>query len=143
MEWNYEQPVVGIGVLVLKNGQALIGQRQADSTHGVGEWAWPGGKLDHMESIVACAKRETLEETGVEIDNVRFLRLMNLRRYQPKHFVDIAMVADWKAGEPEVREPKKMKRWEWRDLDALPEPLFETLPTYLEALRTGQVFWDE
>ena len=78
----------------------------------------------------------------MEIQNVRFLRLLNLKTYAPNHYVDIGMVADWKSGEPHTMEPDKIEGWQWYDMDALPEPLFATLPTYLEAHITGKNFWD-
>ena len=134
------RPLVGIGVMIQKGGRVLLGKRKG--SHGSGEYAWPGGHLEYMESIVACAKRETREETGLEITNVRFLRLVNLKQYAPKHYIDIGLVADWKSGEPCVREPKKIESWAWYDIDNLPRPLFGTIPSYIEAYRTGRNFWD-
>src|SRR5580704_16518823 len=111
------RPKVGVGVMIFKNGKVLIGKRKSEL--GNGEWAWPGGHLEHLESIVECARRETREETGVEIENVRFLRLVNMTQYAPKHYVDIGLIANWKSGEPQVLEPDKVERWEWRDLTDL------------------------
>lgn len=72
-------PRVGIGVMVIRDGKVLLGRRQG--SHGAGHYAWPGGHLEYMESFEECAKREVREETGIEIDNVRFLRLYNLKQY--------------------------------------------------------------
>lgn len=124
----------------MKEGKVLLGKRI--SSHGTGEYAWPGGHMEHMESFEGCAKREVREETGIEIKNVRFVRLMNLKQYAPKHYVDIGLAADWESGEPQVMEPEKCEGWAWYALDALPEPLFGTLPTYFEAVKTGKNFWD-
>ncbi|MBU2103459.1 NUDIX domain-containing protein [Patescibacteria group bacterium] len=137
---EFKNPRVGVGVMIVKNGKVLIGKRK--SSHGDGEYAWPGGHLEHLESIEECARREVREETGMEIKNIRFLRLMNITKYAPKHYIDIAMVSDWASREPQVLEPNKLESWEWRDIDDLPEPLFAPLPTYFEALKTGRVFWD-
>ncbi|CAN5771944.1 NUDIX hydrolase [soil metagenome] len=131
---------VGVGIMVLKDGKVLVGKRRG--SHGAGEYAWPGGHLEYMESIEECARREVMEETGMVIENVRFLRLLNLKQYAPKHYIDIGMLADWKTGDPEVREPDKLESWEWREMNDLPEPLFGPLPSYFEALQTGQNFWD-
>ena len=131
---------IGVGVMIIKDGKVLLGKRKG--SHGSGEYAWPGGHLEYMESFEECAKRETMEESGMEIHNVRFLRLGNLKQYAPKHYVDIGLIADWKSGEPEVREPQKMEGWGWYDTDKLPEPLFSTIPSYLEAYKTGRNFWD-
>lgn len=131
---------IGIGVMVFKEGRLLIGKRI--SSHGEGEYAWPGGKLHYLESFEACAKREVLEETGIEITNIRFLRLANLVQYAPKHFVDIALLADWKSGEPKVLEPNKHESWDWYSLDNLPSPLFDPCKLSIESLQNGGIYFD-
>ncbi|HTL39511.1 MAG TPA: NUDIX domain-containing protein [Methylomirabilota bacterium] len=136
---DVKRPIVGVGIMIFKEDKVLVGKRKG--SHGAGEYAWPGGKLDFNESIVECAKRETREETGIEIENVKFLRLMNFIK-DGNHFVDIAMIADWKSGEPKVMEPEKCESWQWYDQNNLPKPLFGTLPTYFEALKTGKIFFD-
>jgi 8-oxo-dGTP diphosphatase len=139
MEEN-QRPRVGVGVMVIKDGKVLLGMRKG--SHGAGEWSWPGGHMEYMESFEGCAKREVMEEAGIEIENVRFLRLLNLKDYAPKHYVDIGLVADWKSGEPIACEPEKIGDWQWRAIDDIPSPHFIALPTYFEALKTGQNFWD-
>ncbi len=133
-------PLVGICVLVMKDGKLLLGRRKG--SHGANEYASPGGHLEHMESFARCAAREVMEETGLVIGPIRFLRVLNSMAYAPKHYVDLAFVADWVSGEPEVREPDKIESWAWYDLDALPSPLFAMVPTALEALRGEQHCWD-
>jgi 8-oxo-dGTP diphosphatase len=96
-----------------------------------------------MEGFAECAQREVQEETGMEIENVRFLRLLNLKQYPPKHYVDLGFIADWKSGEPELKEPEKCSGWAWYDMDHLPSPLFSTVATYIEAYKTGRNYWDE
>ena len=126
--------------MVLKNGHLLLGRRKG--SHGAGEYAYPGGHLEHLESFAECAAREVKEETGLEIGPIRFLRLLNTTEYAPKHYVDVAFVADWVSGEPQVLEPDKIDGWAWYPLEALPSPLFGTIPTALEALKSGRTFWD-
>jgi len=141
MEFNKDlRPKVGVGVMVMKDGKVLLGKRKG--SHGQGEYAWPGGHLEYMESIIDCVKREVAEETGLEVKNVRFLRLMNLKQYPPKHYLDVGMVADWKSGEPKVMEPEKCEGWGWYDMENLPEPLFGTIANYIEAFKTGKNFFD-
>lgn len=137
---NNQQIKVGLGVMVIKDSKVLVGKRKG--AHGDGEYAWPGGHLEYMESIVEAAKREVREETGMEVKNVRFLRLLNLKYYKPRHYIDIGIVADWKSGKPKVLEPDRIESWAWYDMDKLPQPLFFTEPSYLEAIRTGRNFFD-
>ncbi|OGE79061.1 MAG: hypothetical protein A2751_01040 [Candidatus Doudnabacteria bacterium RIFCSPHIGHO2_01_FULL_46_14] len=126
--------------MVLKDGKVLLGKRKG--AHGEGQYAPPGGGLDNMESFEQCARREVREETGMEIDNLRFLSLSNLKTYPPAHFVNIGIIADWKSGEPQNLEPDKSEDWAWYDLDNLPHPLFANVPIYLEAIRTKKYFFD-
>lgn len=132
---------VGIGVLVLRDGKLLLGKRRG--SHGAGEYASPGGHLEYLERVQDCAAREVFEETGIAIGPVRFLRAENLLAYAPRHYLDLSFAADWVAGEPEVREPDKVEAWGWYALDALPSPLFATLPSAIAALRgTGPTWLD-
>ncbi|MEK7148172.1 MAG: NUDIX domain-containing protein [Patescibacteria group bacterium] len=140
MNTEENKPRVGVGVMIIKDGKVLLGKRKG--SHGEGQYAWPGGHMEYMESFEGTAKREVMEETGMEIYNIRFLRLLNLKEYAPKHYVDIGLVADWKNGEPKVMEENKIEGWDWYDIDTLPQPLFTTIPTYIEAYRTGRNFWD-
>jgi len=110
MENNRKQrPKVGIGVMILKDGKVLLGKRKG--SHGEGEYSFPGGHLEHMESFADCARREIKEECGIEVRNIRFQLLYNMKTYAPKHYVHINLLADWRSGEPEVLEPDKCERW--------------------------------
>lgn len=134
-----DRPRVGIGILVFKKGKLLLGKRKG--SHGAGEYGFPGGHLEFGESFEECAKRECKEEAGVEIKNVRFLRLSNMRKYG-KHYVDIALVADWASGKPKTMEPDKMDNWAWYDPEDIPTPLFGDINLSLESLKTGKNFFD-
>ena len=128
------RPGVGVGVFVMRDGKFLMGERHG--AHGANTWSAPGGHLEYGETWAECAERETLEETGMRLKNVRFLGLTNDVFEEKKHYITIAMVADWESGEPEVREPEKCLGWEWVSLENLPERTF--LP--FENLRKGE-FW--
>ena len=136
-----KRPKVGIGVLVLKDGKVLLAKRKG--AHGRGEWAFPGGHLEFGESFEECVIRECREEAGIEIKNIKFVRISNLKKYTGKHYVDIGMLAQWKSGEPRVLEPRRSESWGWYDLDNLPEPLFEVEYHTFEALKSGKNFFDE
>ncbi|MDO8482635.1 MAG: NUDIX domain-containing protein [bacterium] len=134
------RPKVGLGVMVMKDGKVLLGKRKTKL--GEGEFAWPGGHLEYMESFEECVRREVREEAGIEVKNIRFLRLYNLKEYAPKHYVDLAFVAEWAAGELRVLEPEKCESWGWYELDKLPSPLFAPELITLDSYKTGKVFYD-
>jgi len=132
---------VGVGIMVFKDGKLLLGKRK--SKLGKGEYAGLGGHLEFGESIEACAKREAMEEAGIELKNIKFLCLSSLKKYQGKHYIDIGLTAKWAKGVPKAMEPEKCEGFNWYDLDRLPFPLFAAEHNYLEALKSGKKFFDE
>lgn len=138
LENNY--PKVGVGVMLFRDGKVLMAKRKG--SHGAGELSFPGGHLEYMESFEACAVRETREECGVEIKNIKFLYLTNVMKYAPKHYVHIGLVAELASGEPQVMEPEKAEDWKWYDLDKLPEgQLFEFCKLSFDAYKTGKTYY--
>lgn len=126
--------------MILKENKILLGKRKG--SHGEGEYAFPGGHLEYMGSFANCAIRETHEERGIEIENIRFLYLANLVRYAPKHYAHIGLVADYKSGEPKVLEPDFCDSWGWYDLDNLPQPMFEACRLSVESYKNGKNYYD-
>ncbi len=128
---------VGIGVAILKssdfNTQVLLGKRKG--SHGEGQWAFPGGKMEHLESFDETALREIAEEvgTGIKVKGLRVCSIINLTEYAPKHYLDVGMVADWVDGDPQVMEPEKCSEWKWFDIGNLPENLFVTVERVIES----------
>lgn len=124
------RPHVGVGVLIVRDGCLLLGQRLGD--HGPGTWAPPGGHLDFGETPATCAARETLEETGLEVFDIRpGPWVSNLFLDEGRHAVTLFVRATAPTGEPALREPDKCAGWHWVPLDALPSPLFAPLATLL------------
>ncbi len=120
---EHERPKVGVGVAVVRDGKLLFGKRT--SKHGEDSWSFPGGHLEYGESWEECARRETREETGLELGNVRFGTVTNdIYEETDRHYVTIIMVGEAASGEPERAEPDKCETWGWFAPDALPAPLF-------------------
>ncbi len=128
------EPVVrvGVAVLVRRDGHLLLGRRRSAS-HGDGEWQLPGGHLEFMETVEACAAREAAEETGLAVQ-VRergpyTADVFAADQGGHKHYLTLFVIADAPEGEPAAMEPDKCEGWAWFDWDALPEPLFLPLRT--------------
>jgi len=62
-----KHPRVGVGIILRRasDGAVLVGERRG--SHGAGQLALPGGALEWTESLRACASRECIEETGVDV----------------------------------------------------------------------------
>lgn len=116
-------PKVGIGVMVIKEGKILLGKRK--NAHGEGTWSYPGGHLEFGESWEACSKREVMEETGIEIKNLRFGMVTNdVFKKEQKHYITIFIVAEFATGDLKLMEPHKCEKWDWFEWGQFPEPLF-------------------
>jgi 8-oxo-dGTP diphosphatase len=140
-EEKKERPKVGVGVLVFKDGKILLGKRRWK--HGDGEYAFPGGHVEYMQSFEDCARAETLEEAGVKIKNIRFSCVANSNFYPPRHEVYIGMIADWESGEPRSLDDERIVGWDWYDLDNLPSPLFKFCDLSIDSYKTGKFYYDK
>jgi len=126
-----KRPKVGVGVAVIKEGKVLLGKRK--NAHGEGTWSFPGGHLEYKESWEDCAIRETLEETGLTIKNVRFGTVTNDVFYQEqKHYITIIMLSDYESGELQLMEPDKCYKWDWFTWENLPDLLFVSIENLLK-----------
>lgn len=59
-------PVVGVGAVILREGEVLIVRRANPPLQG--EWSIPGGALDLGEKLRDGVAREVREETGLEVE---------------------------------------------------------------------------
>lgn len=124
------RPLVGVGVLIIRDGRVLLGKRR--NAHGEGDWSPPGGHLEFGETPEECAAREAREETGLDIANVRLAGVTNsIFTEEHKHYVTLFLVAECSTGAPELLEPDKCEGWDWYDWESLPTPLFLPLRTLL------------
>lgn len=124
-------PRVGIACVVQKKGMVLLGKRKG--SHGSGFWALPGGHLEFGESVESCAKRELLEETGLNSLSIREGSWVeNLMENGQKHYITLFAFIDDFSGELALLEPHKCEGWEWFSWNNLPTPLFSPILSLLE-----------
>lgn len=121
-------PFVGVGCIVLCEGKLLLVRNQR------GLWSTPGGHLDFGESPDACATRETLEETGVTVSNVRFVAVTNdVLADIGKHYVTLWMRGDADKADTQIGDKAEIVEIGWFLPNRLPSPLH----TYFRNLLTG------
>lgn len=127
---NLSRPVIGVGVLVWRGQQLLLGERLTEGQASC--WQFPGGHLENNESVIACARREVLEETGLLIKKLRHLGFTDKPfDIAQKNYMTLLVSCEHKSGEAEVLEPKKCARWQWFDYQKLPMPLFTPISHFL------------
>jgi 8-oxo-dGTP diphosphatase len=130
-----QRPLVAVGVIVLKEGKILLGERIA--SHGKDTWQIPGGHFEYGKTFEEQAKAEVAEETG--LTDIEFKRIVSLNNeiVYGKHYVNIGFLAEWKGGEPYAAEPEKSRNWQWFDPKELPSPMFPPSKGIIEAWLSG------
>ena len=114
------RPIVGIGIVVIKDDSVLLVRR--GKPPNVGSWTLPGGAQELGETAEEAARRELLEETGLEVDRLHFAATVdNIRRDEAGrvrfHYTIIDFATRWVAGEPVAATD--VTEATWAPLDAL------------------------
>jgi ADP-ribose pyrophosphatase YjhB (NUDIX family) len=96
------RPIVGIGIVVIKDDTVLLVRR--GKPPNIGTWALPGGAQELGETTEEAARRELLEETGIEVGELHFAATVdNIRRDETGrvrfHYTIIDFAARWVSGE--------------------------------------------
>ena len=68
-------PLVGVGAVVVNDGRVLLVRRGTEPLKG--QWSLPGGLLELGESLTGGVVREVLEETGLVVEPVELVELLD------------------------------------------------------------------
>lgn len=68
-------PLVGVGAVVVESGRVLLVRRGHEPMKG--HWSLPGGLLELGEPLAAGVRREVKEETGLEVEVVELVELLD------------------------------------------------------------------
>ena len=119
-------PRIGVGCLVMDaSNQVLLVKRAHPPQQGF--WHLPGGKLEWGESVGACAEREVLEETGLDIVSGPVIAVAD-RFIEGFHYVILDVLARVDAHSPPVSPSSDALDAAWVSRDRLLDfPLVEGL----------------
>lgn len=88
---DYERPSVTVDMLILAMSKSLDRLKvlliQRKNHPFIGQWALPGGFIEHCESADDAAKRELYEETGLLDVYLEQLKLMSTPNRDPRMWV--------------------------------------------------------
>jgi 8-oxo-dGTP diphosphatase len=100
-----KQPLIGIGVVVLRDRDVLLIRRGNEP--GYGRWSIPGGCQEVGETVFEAAVREVLEETAIEVRAAGLIDIVDSIRKDDQglvqyHFTLIEVLAMPVSGEPKA-----------------------------------------
>lgn len=118
---------VTVNAIVMHNGKILMGKRgtvRGEKMEEWGKWGLLGGYFDRDETLVQAIKREVLEESGCEIDNLTLFRINDIpnRPKEDRQNVDIVFIAN--LVKQTSLHDEEVSKLEWFPLEHLP-PLEE------------------
>ena len=121
-----QQPLVGVGAIIVEDGRVLLIKRGKAPL--LGEWSIPGGMLELGETLRQGAEREALEETGLVVRATDLLGVFD--RIVPDetkrtlyHYVLIDFLCQKISGDVLAAGDASDARWFNRaDLSSLPLP---------------------
>jgi 8-oxo-dGTP diphosphatase len=70
-----QAPMVGIGAVIVEDGRVLLVRRGHEPLKG--HWSLPGGVLEVGESLHAGLVREVKEETGLTVEPIELIELLD------------------------------------------------------------------
>jgi len=118
-------PLVGVGAVVVDRGRVVLIRRGTEPLKG--QWSLPGGMLELGESLVAGVVREVREETGLVVEPVELVELLDrIHRESDRvryHYVIADYLCRVTGGALEAASDADAVRWveraEWNSHSAL------------------------
>ncbi len=107
-------PIVGLGAVVWHQGKVLMVQRGRPPRAGI--WSLPGGAQLLGETVEEGIRREIREETGIEIELLGLLEVINSVQRDPEgrvlyHYTIIDYAARWIGGEVQAGDDAADAAW--------------------------------
>lgn len=146
-------PLVTVGGLLRDSqGNVLLVRTRKWSN----KWGIPGGKVELGETLEDAFRRETREETGLELSNPHLIMIQEAINHpefhRPAHFVLINYVADVAGEKPLVTLNDEAEEYAWTPLDEatnktaenwqrINQPTQALLEKILEDMQQGEMVW--
>lgn len=114
---------VTVNAIVLRDNKVLLGLRSPVAGLTMletGKWALLGGFFGFGENLVDAVKREVMEESGWEIDDLQLFRINDNPGRPKEDRQNVDMIFTARAVKQIGAHDQEVKELKWFDLDALP-----------------------
>ncbi len=116
-------------VFITRDDHVLLLRGSARKRIWANKYNGIGGHIERDEDIYSAARRDVLEETGLEVENLRLVGLINIDGDAPTGIMLFVFAADSRSGEP---IPSDEGTLEWIERDHITQvDLVEDLPIIL------------
>lgn len=124
-----DQPLIGVGAVILKENKILLEKRQNDP--GKGKWSIPGGLVELGESVEQTVIREVKEETNLDVEKPEHIGVVDKVDLDENgkvryHFVIIDYFVKLKGGD--LRASSDAAELKWVAVDEIEK--LELTPTF-------------
>jgi len=133
---HFRNPGVGAAVLIRDESGRVLLVRRAPGATRVGFWSIPAGFVDYGEEIRSAARRELLEETGLEADIGELVYVASNFHDPAKLTVGVWFVGTITGGD--LRAGDDADDVGYFALDELPPLAFETDAALIAELRNAE-----
>ena len=128
--------MVGAAILILDDQKRLLLMKRSDS----GCWGPPGGAVEPGEVVEEAARRETLEETGLEISDMTLFGVFSGPELYYKYpnedevyNVTIVYLSDHWRGD--VSTNNEHTDWRWFEAGQIPEDISPPIKPVIEQFK--------
>jgi 8-oxo-dGTP diphosphatase len=118
-------PLVGVGAVVVNKERVLLVRRGREPLKG--QWSLPGGLLELGEPLTAGVAREVLEETGLTVEPIELIELLDRIHHHDERVRYHYVIADYLcrviggtlAAASDADDVRWAERAEWNNNEAL------------------------
>jgi len=120
-----EAPLVGVGAVIVDEGRVLLVRLGTEPM--LGEWTLPGGLVEVGEPLLAGVVREVSEETGLTVEPIELIELLDRVQRDGERVRYHYVIADYLCrvlgGQLQAASDAEAVRWveraEWNSHSAL------------------------
>lgn len=102
---------IAVKSFIVHDGKLLVLERRKTDKHKPGAWDLPGGRLSQGESPFLGLKRETLEETGLDIEIHNPLKVHHFTREDGQQITMLVFVCSTQSTAVQLSEEHTAFEW--------------------------------